>query len=147
MANTQLWVNTGKDALDNGLAGVLTGQTTTFGLSSKAFASFTASDTYATRTEVAYWTGGAALTQAWPASVNGISSFSVKTWNTGAHTDGPNNVTVGLVYISTTLIYVVDLVALVNANQGLSLTVLDMSVAAQILNWTPQPILQNVGGG
>jgi hypothetical protein len=140
-------VNQGKDRVWNGAA--LAGVTGTFGLSSKAFASFTAVDTYATRSEVTYWTGGAALTQAFATSVNGSAAGSTLTFNTGASTDGPAAVYSGLVMIpgSSLLLYVVDLVTLVNNTLGTSYTVLDFSAANQILTWIPSPLLQNVGGG
>jgi hypothetical protein len=149
MTNTQLWVNQGKDGLGNGVSGVLPGKTISYGLSSKAFSSFTAVDTYATRTEVTYWTGGAALTQVLPAFVNGASLGSQITFATTTHTDGPNNITCGLVMIpaSSLLLYVVDLVSLVNANLGTTYTVLDMSLINQQILWTPEMLLQNVGGG
>jgi hypothetical protein len=148
MANTQIWVNQGKDWLWN-TAAPAHGTTLTYGLSSKAFASFTASDTYATRTEVTYWTTGAAQTQAAAISSNGSAPGSTITWNTGSHTDGPATVLCGLVMIpgSNLLLYVVDLVTLVNNNLGTAYSNLPMNTANQAITWLPSPLLQNVGGG
>jgi hypothetical protein len=140
-------VNQGKDAFPNGISGVLAGKTMVLGLSTIPFASCLATMTYATRSPATYWTGGADQTETFPTSVNGSMAGSQISWNTGAATDGPNNVYTGTVSVSGILIMFVDAVALTNLALGTSYTVLDMSVANQVISWSPAPLIQNVGGG